>query len=918
MSIETPNSSSTGYFNQNRDERNRRSGGRDGFGIAGGSGGEKAIPHNTDAEEAVVGSLLIDRDTIIKIAPILRPADFFSEERAAVYEAILDLYEQRTPGDLITLRDELKRRGKLGEGEGQVKAATLFNLMHSTPSPVHVEHYAKIVLRYAIMRRLIGAGAQVTALGFDEQLETQEMVDQAQQLIYSVVQEGVKREAVKVGSILEEYFDRLAFLQENKGQIIGVPSGYNDLDKVTGGFQQSDLIILAARPATGKTSLALGFAYNIAMDKQNPRAVGVFSLEMSREQLVQRMLAMETGVDSHRLRTGYIDEEEWDRVSRAFGKLATAPLYIDDSAGISIMEMRSRARRLHAEYGIEILIIDYLQLMVGSRNENRQQEVSDISRNLKGLARELNIPVICLSQLSRAVESRTSHVPQLSDLRESGCLTGDSLVYLPDTGTHKRIDQLVGQSGFNVLALNTESWKLEPRPVLKAFATGCKPVYQLTTRLGRTIKATANHKFVTIHGWQRLDELSVGTRVALPRTLPAPTQSETVMSMSNAELALLGHLIGDGCTLPRHAIQYTTNDPTLAETVAKLAVEVFNDQVVPRVQKERNWYQVYLPPSYRLTHNVHNPIVNWLNNLGIFGLRSHEKYVPEVVFSQSTEKVALFLRHLWSTDGCIHLSEGANHYCNVYYASSSLKLAQNVQTLLLRLEINAKLSRRSQGSKGRDQYHVSINGSGDVKRFLKLVGGLGQNKTAHHSAITEYLDAKVANTNRDVLPREIWRRVAVPAMQTAGVTSRQMQAALGDAYCGTTLYKQNLSRERTARLAQAVALKEITRLAQSDVYWDEIVSIEPAGEAEVYDLTVEGLHNFVANCAIVHNSIEQDADVVMFIYREEMYNPETEKKNLAEIHISKHRNGPTGVVPLYFYSKTTRFANLEAYRQPGR
>ncbi|MEI6044819.1 MAG: replicative DNA helicase [Chloroflexota bacterium] len=432
--MDTPISpSSSNYLNRDDTGRDRRRfGGREnaGFGVATGTGGEKPIPYNAEAEEAVVGSLLIDRDTIIKIAPILRPTDFFSEERAAVYEAILDLYEQRTPGDLITLRDELKRRGKLGEGEGQVKSTSLFSLMHSTPSPVHVEHYAKIVLRYAIMRRLIGAGAQVTALGFDEQLETQEMIDQAQQLIYSVVQEGVKREAVKIGAILEEYFDRLTFLQDHKGDIIGVPSGYDDMDKITGGFQQSDLVILAARPATGKTSLALGIAYNIVMNQQRPRPVGIFSLEMSREQLIQRMLSMETGVDSQRLRTGYIDGAEWDRVSRAFGKLSTAPLYIDDSAGVSIMEMRSRARRLHAEYGIELLIIDYLQLMVGSRNDNRVQEVSEISRNLKGLARELNIPVICLSQLSRAVESRTSHVPQLSDLRESGSIEQDADVVM--------------------------------------------------------------------------------------------------------------------------------------------------------------------------------------------------------------------------------------------------------------------------------------------------------------------------------------------------------------------------------------------------------------------------------------------------------------------------------------------------------
>lgn len=407
-----------------RDNGRRRGNLGAGIQVTTGLGGEKPIPHNAEAEEAVIGALLIDRDTIIKVAPVLKASDFFSEERSAVYEAIMDLYEQRTPTDMITLRDELRRRGRLGESDGQVKASYLLNLMRMTASPVHVEHYAKIVLRYAVMRRLIGAGAQITSLGFDERLETQDMIDQAQQLVYDVLQQGTKRDAIKVGAILEEYFDRLAYLHEHRGELVGVPSGYVDLDKLTGGFQKSDLIILAARPAVGKTSLALGVAYNVALKYQRP--VGVFSLEMSREQLVQRMLAMETGVDSHRLRTGYIDETEWDRISRAFGRLATAPLYIDDSAGITIHDLRSKARRLHAEYGIELLIIDYLQLMAGSRTENRVQEVSEISRSLKGLARELDIPVICLSQLSRAVENRTSHIPQLSDLRESGAIEQDS------------------------------------------------------------------------------------------------------------------------------------------------------------------------------------------------------------------------------------------------------------------------------------------------------------------------------------------------------------------------------------------------------------------------------------------------------------------------------------------------------------
>ena len=591
--------------------------------------------------------------------------------------------------------------------------------------------------------------------------------------------------------------------------------------------------------------------------------------------------------------------------------LSEANIWIDDTASITPLEMRSKSRRIHAQHGIDLIIVDYLQLMQatigGKRNENRVQEISEISRSLKGLARELNMPVLALAQLSRAVESRQSKVPQLSDLRESGCLAGETPVYLPDSGTYKPVEQLVGQSGFRVLALNTEMWQLEPCQVSRAFATGYKPVYRLATRLGRTIRATANHQFLTMQGWQRLDGLSSSMRIALPRHLPGPTQP----TMSDDELALLGHLIGDGCTLPSHAIQYTTHELELAETVASLATSVFSSAVAPRISKERGWYQVYLPPSFHLTHRMHNPVVTWLGKMGIFGLRSYEKRVPDEVFAQPAAGIARFLRHLWSTDGCVNFSKGVKHYANIFYASSSQKLAQQVQSLLLRLGINATLSRHVQVGKGRDQFHVFVTGKLDIERFIAQIGALGQKKMAHQIAIIDNITSRPANTNRDVLPHEIWRMYAVPAMQTAGITTRQMQAGLGNAYCGTALYKQNLSRERATRLAQIVGSEQLAKLAQSDVYWDEIISIEPEGEAEVYDLTVDEQHNFVAGDIIVHNSIEQDSDIVMFIYRDDIYNPESEKKSIADIIIAKHRNGPVGEISLYFQANQTRFRDLE-------
>jgi replicative DNA helicase len=385
--------------------------------------------------------------------------------------------------------------------------------------------------------------------------------------------------------------------------------------------------------------------------------------------------------------------------------------------------------------------------------------------------------------------------------------------------------------------------------------------------------------------------------------------------MLQAELGLLGHLIGDGCTLPTHAIQYTTNDPILAETVVGLANEVFGDSIRPRINPERSWFQVYLPPTRHLTHGVRNPVRVWLEELGAFGLRSHEKYVPQRVFSQSALGIATFLRHLWATDGCVRLNE--DHYAAVYYASSSQRLAFDVQSLLLRVGITATLSRHSQGSKGRDQFHVHISGRDEILRFLEIVGVIGREKLHHKMLVLEYLSNRDAKTNRDVIPSAAWQVAAVPAMKAIGMTQRELHAGLGMSYMGSGLYHQNLSRERALRLSAVVKSDELELLATSDVYWDAIRSVEPDGEDDVFDLTVEDFHNFVAANVVAHNSIEQDSDVVVFLFRPEYYKSE-ERPGIAEIIIAKHRNGPTGTIELKFRRDHTRFYNLETRRpEPG-
>jgi replicative DNA helicase len=379
-------------------------------------------------------------------------------------------------------------------------------------------------------------------------------------------------------------------------------------------------------------------------------------------------------------------------------------------------------------------------------------------------------------------------------------------------------------------------------------------------------------------------------------------------------LALLGHLIGDGCTLSDHAIQYTTREQDLAEIVASLARETFRDGVEPRVKPERTWFQVYLASTRRHTHGVHSPVTDWLTELGVFGFRSWEKRVPGAVFEQTTEAIAIFLRHLWATDGCITLRKTRRGLLPVlYYATSSEQLARDIQSLLLRLEINARIKRVSRKTRGKDQFHVLVTGGGDVRRAADRMGAVGRRLQAQLDSVRRWLDSHPPNTNRDIIPNEIWRSMAVPAMRESGITSRQLSAGLETSYCGTSIYRQNVSRERAERLGDVLESAKIKALASSDLYWDQVESITPAGCDEVFDLTVPGHHNFIAGDFIVHNSIEQDADVVGFIFREEVYKPEREDlRGTAEMILAKQRNGPTGKINLVFLRQWTKFENRAA------
>lgn len=412
----------------------------------------KIPPQNVDAEMSLIGAVLIDEDVLADVTEIVTARDFYDKRHTTIYEAMYRLFEQRKPVDLLTITDELKKKKLLEEVGGSTYLTELTNYV---PTAAHAATYAEIVSTAAIRRRLIKVSGEIAELGYDEDFQVQELLEKAEAELFSVSDANSKQDLASLEQILLESFDRLEELHRNKGAIRGVKTGYRDLDNMTAGLQPSDLIILAARPAMGKTTLVTNLAYNVAT--LNNKAVLFFSLEMSKEQLIDRMLADVSGVDSWNIRTGNLTDEDFAKLSEASGEMAEAPIFIDDTPGMSVLEMRTKARRAAHNQPLGLIIIDYLQLMQATsarKDGNRVQEVSEISRGLKLLARELNVPVIALSQLSRSVESRNPQIPQLADLRESGSIEQDADIvmfiyreayYNPDTDRQNITDLIIAK-----------------------------------------------------------------------------------------------------------------------------------------------------------------------------------------------------------------------------------------------------------------------------------------------------------------------------------------------------------------------------------------------------------------------------------------------------------------------------------------
>ena len=858
---------------------------------------DRLPPQDLNAEQSVLGSMLLNKDAIADCLEAVKSHDFYRPAHELIFDAVLDLFGRGEPADAITVADELGKRGDLTRVGGQ---AYLHQLIQSVPTAANAGYYAEIVHERAVLRRLVEAGTRIVQMGYGQgEGDIDEIVNRAQAEVYSVAEKRGGEDYHALGELLNETMEEIEAAAGRTDEFIGVPTGFIELDELTNGLHAGQMIVIAARPAVGKSTLGIDIARAAAI-KHN-LATAVFSLEMSRTEITMRILSAEATIQLQDLRKGLKSQDQWNKLARIMGKISDSPLFIDDSPNMSLMEIRAKCRRLKQQHNLKMVIIDYLQLMSsGKKVESRQQEVAEFSRALKLLAKELEVPVIAISQLNRGPEQRTDKRPQMSDLRESGCLPGDTRILRADTGAETTIGELCasGERDITVWALD-DGLRYTKRTMTHAFSTGMAPVLRLTLASGKTVRATENHPFLTYTGWEPLASLRTGDRVAVPRHVPSPLE---VTGWDDSRVILLAHLIGDGSFVRRQPIRYASIDEHNLEAVTKAAL-VFGVAAVRDDYPAARCTTLRLRAPFRLTHGVRNPSAEWLDELGLFGARSHEKFVPQQLFSVPKDQIALFLRHLWATDGSVTVRKDGRGG-RIYYASTSRRMVDDVSRLLLRFGIQTRL-RTTRKAGYRPGYTIDISGVDSQRRFLQEIGVHGD-RGVPAARLLQIVRATTANTNVDTVPRQVWDDVR-ESMAAKGMTTREFQSGLGMQYCGSALYASAPSRSRLSRVAEVLGDADLEMMAVNDVFWDEVVSVEVDGVEEVFDATVLDCHNFIADGIAVHNSIEQDADVVILLHRDRS---DPERDGEADVIVAKHRNGPTKDIVLAFQGHYSRFNNM--------
>jgi replicative DNA helicase len=746
-----------------------------------GSGPDRTPPQDVAAEQSVLGAMLLSKDAIADVVETVRESDFYRPAHAAVYAAVLDLYGRGEPADAVTVAAELTRTGEIGRVGG---APYLHTLVASVPTAANADYYARIVRERAVLRRLVEAGTRITQLAYAGEGDVDALVDRAQAAVYDVTDKRTSEDYLPLREIMPMTLEEIEAIASRGGKMTGVPTGFHDLDARMNGMHPGQMVVVAARPGVGKSTIGLDFARSASI--KHGLTSAIFSLEMSRQEISMRLLSAEAGVGLNHLRGGTMSDADWTKLIRHMSRVSDAPMFIDDSPNLTMMEIRAKCRRLKQRHDLRLVVIDYLQLMTsGKKVESRQTEVSEFSRSIKLLAKELDVPVVAISQLNRGPEQRTDKKPMISDLRESGCLTAETRVLRADTGAETTMGELhsSGERDVEVWALD-DSLRYVRSTLTRVFSTGTREVFRLRLASGKQIRATANHPFLTYEGWRALGDLAPGARLAVPRHVCAPRQVTRWTDAQVVSCAARGRLPDGASGLPKR-------------------------------------------------------------------------------------QIALLLNEFWTHHGIVTRAG------LVRATARTRETLDRVSRLLLRFGISAVIS----GGDG--SCVLDIVGVDDQRRFL---GEIGMRAAA--AAARELLVDVRARSGASTTPDgRVWGRVReVLDSPARGDALREVAVVLEDA--------------------------ELELMATNDVLWDEIVAIEADGVEDVYDATVLDRHNFIADGIAVHNSIEQDADVVLLLHREDMYERESPRAGEADIILAKHRNGPTDTVTVAFQGHYSRFVDM--------
>ncbi len=846
--------------------------------------GARPLPQSPEAEASLLGALLLDPERLADIRERLRDDDFSREAHRRAYRAICDLADAGTSPSFQALVDLLRERGELEAAGG---APALVALIESTPAAAHVRGYATVVERTSVLRRLIRAAQDIARLALTRS-DAQEALARAQQLLFEIGESRLHREVVSVGRALRDFFESVEQLNE-RGVDRALPSGFGTLDTLLGGgLHPGDLVVVAGRPGLGKTTLALNVARNAALVRDAKCAI--FSLEMTEEDLTLRLLSSLAEIDGGRLRRGALDEDELQAISQASSQLMRRGIFIEECTRLTVSDVLAHSRKLQAREGLDLIVIDYLQLMEGGSgdDENRVQEIGSITRGLKAVARELAVPLVLVSQLSRQIERRAGGEPKLSDLRE--CVTGDTRVVDADTGQWTAVRDLV--PGMRVLAMDKDQ-KIRPFILADVWSTGVKPVFRVTTELGRTIRATANHPFFTPDGWKELSELRPGDVVATALRLPPHGQERPEWA---ERCRLLGYLAGDGSYLDGHHVGFSSSDRESFSDVIGIVTTEWPD-VQPRLQDFAPdcFVAEFARPYEDGRGRKHgNPLREWLREVGVLGEVAWTKHVPDFVFRAGVAGAQNYLAGYLATDGCIkRRHHGPGSTWAVHFDTTSRQLAIDVNALLTRLGVVASLDRGRFNSKSkRPIYRLSLSAvASNLERFMQCIPAHGEKTTLMQRLLAE-LPRSETRPGPFGLPREI-------------------SLYLSSLDAGWRDQGRRMRRSTAVHWAERAGNRVLRTYAESDLLWERIREITPAGEEEVFDLFVPGAGTFLANGIVVKNSgaIEQDADIVIFLWKHELQRDQS-MVPVIDVRVAKHRNGPTGDFQLVFEHEYARFRDL--------